>query len=87
MGKSIFCHSGKMRNDHSVIVVCHIVQLKWSTWKECLIQDLEICEIKAARCLLTLQINANRGKMLNIVTELREGGLETIHFKGLFLKT
>ena len=33
------------------------------------------------------QINANQGKMPNIVTELLEGGLETRHFKGFFSKT
>ena len=32
------------------------------------------------------QINANQGKMLNKVTELLEGGLETRHFKGFFLE-
>ena len=42
------------------------------------------------KCNFTEQINANQGKMLHIVTELLEeggGGLETRHFKGLFLKT
>ena len=38
------------------------------------------------KCNFTEQINANQGKMLNIVTELLEGGLETRHFKGFFLK-
>ena len=38
------------------------------------------------KCNFTKQINANQGKMLNIVTELLEGGLETRHFKGFFLK-
>ena len=37
------------------------------------------------KCNFTEQINANQGKMLNIVTELLEGGLETRHFKGFFL--
>ena len=36
------------------------------------------------KCNFTEQINANQGKMLNIVTELLEGGLETRHFRGLF---
>ena len=30
------------------------------------------------KCSFTEQINANQGKMLNIVTELLEGGLETM---------
>ena len=30
-----------------------------------------------AKCNFTEQINGNQGKMLNIVTELLEGGLET----------
>ena len=34
----------------------------------------------------TGRINANQGKVINIVTELLEEGLETRHFKG-FLKT
>ena len=38
------------------------------------------------KCNFTEQINANQGKMLNIVTELLEGGLETRHFKGFFLE-
>ena len=38
------------------------------------------------KCNFTEQINANQGKLLNIVTELLEGGLETRHFKG-FSKT
>ena len=37
------------------------------------------------KCDFNLQINANHGEMLNIVTELLDGGLETTHFKGLFL--
>ena len=40
-----------------------------------------------AKCNFTEQINGNQGKMLNIVTELLEGGLETRHFKGFFLET
>ena len=31
-------------------------------------------------------MNANQGKMQNIVTKLLEGGLETRHFRALFLK-
>ena len=38
------------------------------------------------KCNFTEQINANQGKMLNIVTELLEGELETIHFKGFFIE-
>ena len=38
------------------------------------------------KCNFTEQINANQGKMLNIVTELLEGGLETRHFKVFFLE-
>ena len=38
------------------------------------------------KCNFTEQISANQGKMLNIVTELLEGGLETRHFKGFFLE-
>ena len=38
------------------------------------------------KCNFTEQINGNQGKMLNIVTELLEGGLETRHFKGFFLE-
>ena len=34
------------------------------------------------KCNFTSQMNANQWKMLNIVTELLEGGLETRHFKG-----
>ena len=39
------------------------------------------------KCNFTKEINANQGKMVSIVTELLEGGMETRHFKGLFLKT
>ena len=38
------------------------------------------------KCNFTKKIIANQGKMLNIVTRLLEGGLETRHFKGLFFK-
>ena len=38
------------------------------------------------KCNFTQQINANQGKMLNIVTELIKRGLKTRHFKHLFLK-
>ena len=38
------------------------------------------------KCNFTEQINANQGKMLNVVTELLEGRQETRHFKGLFLE-
>ena len=38
------------------------------------------------KCIFTYRINAKQGKMLNIVNELLEGGLETINFKCLFLK-
>ena len=38
------------------------------------------------KCNFTEQINANQRKMLNIVTELLEGGLETRHFNGFFLE-
>ena len=37
------------------------------------------------KCNFTEQINANQGKMLNVVTEFLDGGLETRHFKGFFL--
>ena len=36
------------------------------------------------KCNFTEQINANQGKMLNILTELLEGGLETRNLKGFF---
>ena len=39
------------------------------------------------KCNFTQQINANKGKMLNIVTKLLERGLKTRHFIGLFLRT
>ena len=38
------------------------------------------------KCHFTQPIHADQGEMLNIVSELLEEGLETRHFKGLFLK-
>ena len=34
------------------------------------------------KCNFTSQMNANQWKILNTVTELLQGGLETRHFKG-----
>ena len=39
------------------------------------------------KCDFTSKINTNLRKMLNVATKLLEGGLETRHFKDLFLKT
>ena len=62
-------------------------------------QNFEISEMEATdvssdvlvtaigvKCSFAYRINANQEKMPNIANELLEEGLETIHFKGLFLK-
>ena len=49
-------------------------------------QDIS-SEVLPVVIAIDVQINANQEKMLNIVTELLEGGLESRHFKAFFSKT
>ena len=50
------------------------------------IKVLEYVKLKQQEVYPEVLVNTNQGKMLNIVTELLEGGLETRHFKGFFLE-
>ena len=62
-----------------------IKTLKSVKWKQRDVSSDVLVTAIDVKCNFAKRINANQGKMLNIVNVLLERGLETIHFKGLFL--